>query len=98
MELAKIPKVAPDKGKGKTSEKPKSSEATKEKELMYDSLEDSVHDVALRRALLRGYEQFKVGLASIFLEKEESNCSEVDAWILYIYSFDIGAGGVGTPA
>lgn len=68
MELAKILKAAPDNGKGKASEKPKSSEAVKEKEPIYDCLEGSVHDVALRRALLRGYEQFKVGFAFKSLE------------------------------
>ena len=96
MELAKIPRVAPDKGKGKASEKQKS--VVKEGGPMYDSIEGSIHDVALRRALLRGYEQFKVGFVSISLEKKSLTCPEVDAWILYIHSFDIGAGGVGTAA
>jgi hypothetical protein len=49
-----------DKGKGKAGAKSKVVEKGKEKEVVYDGIEGSVHDLALRRAILRGYEQFKV--------------------------------------
>ncbi|KAG6840668.1 hypothetical protein C0991_005216 [Blastosporella zonata] len=60
VEVAKVPRVPSKKAK----DKPKSSEKGKEKETdntpVYDYQEGSVHDLALRADILRGYEQFKL--------------------------------------
>ncbi|KNZ79607.1 Vacuolar fusion protein CCZ1 like protein [Termitomyces sp. J132] len=64
VELAKVPRAPLEKGKGKSKDKLKSSERGKEKglgnTLLYDYQEGSVHDLVLRAAILRGYEQFKL--------------------------------------
>ena len=59
-----MPRAQPEKGKGKSKDKSKSNENGKEKglnnALLFDYQEGSVHDLALRADILRGYEQFKV--------------------------------------
>ncbi|GLB43405.1 putative fungal domain of unknown function (DUF1712) [Lyophyllum shimeji] len=67
VEVAKVPRAPPEKSKGKSREKPKSREKGKEsvKEStesapLFDYQEGSVHDLALRADILRGYEQFKL--------------------------------------
>ncbi|KAG6908786.1 hypothetical protein DXG01_003315 [Tephrocybe rancida] len=64
VEVAKMPRTPPDKGKIKAKDKPKANEKGKEKQLdnapLYDYQEGSVHDLALRADILRGYEQFKL--------------------------------------
>lgn len=70
IEVAKVPRVVQDKGrskpKDKGKEKAKVPEKGKDKETetetgpVYDFLEGSVHDIALRQDILRGYERFKV--------------------------------------
>lgn len=57
VEVARTPKSSGDKGKGKGKEK----EKAKPSELSgYEYHEASVHDLALRADILRGYERFKV--------------------------------------
>jgi hypothetical protein len=61
VEVAKVPRVPHGKTKGKEKEKPKISDTGKDPSTPpYDYLEGSVHDVALRQDVLRGYERFKV--------------------------------------
>jgi hypothetical protein len=64
VEVAKVPQSkTKGKEKGKEKEKPKISDTGKERDPsrpMYDYLEGSVHDVALRQDVSRGYERFKV--------------------------------------
>ncbi|KAG6902327.1 hypothetical protein C0995_001364 [Termitomyces sp. Mi166 len=62
VELAKVPRAPPKKGKAKN--RSKSNEKGKEKDPknapLYDYQEGSVHDLALHTDILRGYEQFKL--------------------------------------
>ncbi|KAG6900327.1 hypothetical protein C0993_012524 [Termitomyces sp. T159_Od127] len=64
VELAKVPRVPLQKGKGKTKDRSKANEKGKDKDLkntpLYDYQEGSIHDLALRADILRGYEQFKL--------------------------------------
>lgn len=64
IEVAKVPRVVQEKGKAKSKEKGKEKGKGKETEMqtgpVYDFLEGSVHDIALRQDILRGYERFKV--------------------------------------
>lgn len=55
LELAKSPRPPPAKVKGKSTVK-----ATAVQEVVYDYHDSSIHDVALRARILRGYEQFKL--------------------------------------
>ncbi|KAG6811705.1 hypothetical protein H0H92_006212 [Tricholoma furcatifolium] len=66
LEVAKVPRSPPDKGKTKAKNKSKPSEKGKGKEIdsdnapLYDYQEGSIHDIALRADILRGYEEFKL--------------------------------------
>ncbi|KAL0960240.1 hypothetical protein HGRIS_011872 [Hohenbuehelia grisea] len=59
VELAKTPKPSrtPDKGKSKHTDKGKGSAQA---QVTYDYHDSSVHDLALREDMLRGYEKFKL--------------------------------------
>ncbi|KAF8074730.1 hypothetical protein FPV67DRAFT_1474742 [Lyophyllum atratum] len=71
VEVAKVPRTPVEKSKGKSKDKSKSTEKGKEKEKesesapLFDYQEGSVHDLALRADLLRGYEQFKLTHGSL---------------------------------
>ncbi|KAG5649611.1 hypothetical protein H0H81_002856 [Sphagnurus paluster] len=65
VEVGKVPRLPVERGKGKSGSK--STEKGKEKErespettIVFDYQEGSVHDLALRADILRGYEQFKL--------------------------------------
>ncbi|KAG6832673.1 hypothetical protein H0H87_000855 [Tephrocybe sp. NHM501043] len=64
VEVAKMPRAPPDKDKAKSKDRSKSNEKGKGKATetipLYDYQEGSVHDLALRADILRGYEQFKL--------------------------------------
>ncbi|KAF9460520.1 hypothetical protein BDZ94DRAFT_1265778 [Collybia nuda] len=64
IEVAKVLRTTPDKGKGKGKEKTRIPEKGKGKETttepVYDFLEGSVLDIALKQDILRGYDQFKL--------------------------------------
>ena len=59
--MAKVSRTSQDKAKAKGKGKAKEKEKEKEGSVtIYDYYEGSVHDIALRQDILRGYEQFKV--------------------------------------
>ncbi|KAI0272602.1 hypothetical protein BC834DRAFT_817474 [Gloeopeniophorella convolvens] len=65
IELAKTPRpLPPSKGKSKDKGKTKAKETDKgrngEAQIVYDYHDGSVHDLALRAQILRGYEEFKL--------------------------------------
>ncbi|KAH9840215.1 uncharacterized protein C8Q71DRAFT_746380 [Rhodofomes roseus] len=59
IELAKTPRSAPSKRKGKAKEKAKSGESPAQEQI-YECHDSSVHDVALRSHIMRGYDDFKL--------------------------------------
>lgn len=68
VELAKVPRAPLERGKGKIKNKSKFDDKGKEdvkNTPLYDYQEGSVHDLALRADILRGYEQFKVNNANL---------------------------------
>ena len=65
IELAKTPRPLPtikgkSKDKGKSGAKPADKGKDGENSAVYDYHDGSVHDLALRAQILRGYEEFKV--------------------------------------
>jgi hypothetical protein len=63
--LAKTPRPPPtnkgkSKDKGKSGAKPADKGKNCESSVVYDYHDGSVHDLALRSQILRGYEEFKV--------------------------------------
>ncbi|OCH87382.1 hypothetical protein OBBRIDRAFT_796262 [Obba rivulosa] len=57
IDLAKTPRPATVRGKGKGKDKPSTS---KPDAISYDYHDASVHDIAIREHILRGYEHFKL--------------------------------------
>ena len=63
VDLAKTPRPLPPANKGKSKDKGKSGAKAIDKgesSVVYDYHDASVHDLALRAQVLRGYEEFKV--------------------------------------
>lgn len=60
--MAKTPKTVVDKVKGKGKDKGKTPESAPA--VQYDYQDSSVHDMALRADILKGYERFKVCMCS----------------------------------
>ncbi|KAI0246709.1 hypothetical protein BJV78DRAFT_1348660 [Lactifluus subvellereus] len=58
IEVAKTPRPPPPANKGKGKDKGKGKSA--ERSVVYDYHDGSVHDLALRAQVLRGYEEFKL--------------------------------------
>ncbi|KAG6883567.1 hypothetical protein C0992_008446 [Termitomyces sp. T32_za158] len=81
VELAKVPRAQLDKGKGKAKNKSKLNGKGQDKDLevgpLYDYQEGSVHDLALRADILRGYEQFKVNNAHLYLAPQANQVTQL---------------------
>ena len=58
IELPKTPRQPIAKGK----KQDKKANKGKDQEVIYDYHDGAIHDIALKTHLLRGYEQFKVGI------------------------------------
>ena len=59
------PQPSANKGKGKAVAKAAYKGKNEESDVVYDYDEGSVHDVALRAQVLRGYEEFKVRIVCL---------------------------------
>ncbi|KAF4570082.1 hypothetical protein EYR36_009888 [Pleurotus pulmonarius] len=96
VEVAKSTKPTP-KAKGKEKEKPKAQEKGKDPPSLYEYDDSSVHDLALKADIQRGYERFKLthGSFTAILERLGKEALELQLerfWTVWAWSWNLEDG------
>ncbi|KAG9223660.1 hypothetical protein CCMSSC00406_0008543 [Pleurotus cornucopiae] len=96
VEVAKSTKPTP-KAKGKEKDKPKAQEKGKDPPSLYEYDDSSVHDLALKADIQRGYERFKLihGSFTVILERLGKEALELQLerfWTVWAWSWNLEDG------
>ncbi|KDQ27067.1 hypothetical protein PLEOSDRAFT_1077815 [Pleurotus ostreatus PC15] len=96
VEVAKSTKPTP-KAKGKEKDKPKAQEKGKDPPSLYEYDDSSVHDLALKADIQRGYERFKLihGSFTAILERLGKEALELQLerfWTVWAWSWNLEDG------